>query len=78
MFAILNRAVGLEGLTKSEAEGIIGIPIKMTLPYMGSNFTLANNLNQPITTKYPRDTASIVFKDATESMINLVRRLRSR
>lgn len=78
IYAILNRAVGLEGLTKSEAEGIIGIPIKMTMPYMGSNFTLANNLNQPITTKYPRDTASIVLKDATESMIKLAHQLRIR
>jgi len=78
IYAILNRAVGLEGLTKSEAEGIIGMPIKMTMPYMGSNFTLANNLNQPITTKYPRDTASIVLKDATESMIKLVHSLRAR
>jgi hypothetical protein len=74
----LNRAVGLEGVTKSEAEGIIGIPIKMTMPYMGSNFTLANNLNQPITTKYPRDTASIVLKDAAESMVKLAHQLRSR
>lgn len=78
IYAILNRAVGLEGLTKSEAEGIIGIPIKMTMPYMGSNFTLANNLNQPITTKYPRDTASIVLKDAAESMVKLAHQLRSR
>ena len=78
IYAILNRAVGLEGLTKSEAEGIIGIPIKMTMPYMGSNFTLANNLNQPITTKYPRDTASIVLKDATESMVKLAHSLRAR
>lgn len=78
IYAILNRAVGLEGVTKSEAEGIIGMPIKMMLPYMGSNFTLANNLNQPITTKYPRDTASIVFKDAAESMVKLVHHLRSR
>ena len=78
IYAILNRAVGLEGLTKNEAEGIIGIPIKLTMPYMGSNFTLANNLNQPITTKYPRDTASIVLKDATESMVKLVHSLRAR
>ena len=78
IFAILNRAIGLEGLTKSEAEGIIGMPIKMTMPYMGGNFTLANNLNQPITTKYPRDTATFVLKDATESMMKLVKSLRAR
>jgi len=78
IYAILNRAVGLEGLTKSEAETIIGIPIKTMIPYMGSNFTLANNLNQPITTKYPKDTASIVLKEAAENMVKLARRQRAR
>ena len=78
IYAILNRAVGLEGLTKAEAEGIIGLTIKTTLPYMGSNFSLANNLNQPITTKYPTDTASIIFKETAGDMLRLVQRLRAR
>ena len=78
IYAILNRAVGLDGLTKAEAEGIIGLTIKTTLPYMGSNFALANNLNQPITTKYPRDTASIIFKETAADMLRLARRLRAR
>ncbi len=77
IYAILNRAVGLEGLTKTEAEGIIGIPIKTMIPYMGSNFTLANNLNQPITIKYPKDTASIVLKEAAENMVKFARRQRA-
>jgi len=78
VYGILNRAVGLEGLTKAEAEQIIGFPIKTTLPYMGSNFTLANNLNQPIIVKYPKDTASIVFKNTAEEMVKLARQLRAR
>ena len=78
IYAILNRAVGLDGLTKTEAEGILGIPIKTMIPYMGSNFTLANNLNQPITTKYPKDTASMVLKEAAENMVKLARRQRAR
>ena len=78
VYAILNRAVGLEGLTKTEAEKIIGFPIKMTLPYMGSNFALANNLNQPIITKYPKDTATIIFKDTAGDMVKLARQLRAR
>jgi pilus assembly protein CpaE len=77
IYAILNRAVGLEGLTKAEAEEIIGITIKTTLPYMGSNFALANNLNQPITTKYPTDTASIIFKETAGDMVRLTQRLRA-
>ena len=78
VYAILNRAVGLEGLTKTEAEKIIGFPIKTTLPYMGSNFALANNLNQPIITKYPKDTATIIFKDTADGMVKLARQMRAR
>jgi hypothetical protein len=73
----LNRAVGLEGATKAEAEQIIGLPIKTTMPYMGGNFALANNLNQPITTKYPTDTASIILKDLAMNMVKTSRILRS-
>ncbi|MCK6539864.1 MAG: hypothetical protein L6Q26_07385, partial [Anaerolineales bacterium] len=78
VYAILNRAVGLEGLTKTEAEDIIGFPIRTTFPYMGSNFALANNLNQPIVTKYPKDTASIIFKESAAEMVRLARQLRAR
>ena len=78
IYVILNRALGLEGLTKAEAEQIIGLPIKTTLPYMGGNFALANNLNQPITVKYPTDTASIILKAAAEEIVSLARHLRTR
>jgi pilus assembly protein CpaE len=78
MYVILNRAVGLEGVTKTQAEEMIGLPIKTTMPYMGSNFSLANNLNQPITIKYPTDTASIIFKETATDMVKLAQRLRGR
>lgn len=78
IYAILNRAVGLEGLTKTEAEEIIGFPIKTTMPYMGSNFALANNLNQPIIKKYPQDTASIILKETAGEIVKLARNLRAR
>lgn len=78
MYTILNRAVGLEGATKAEAEVIIGLPIKTTVPYMGGNFTLANNLHQPITTKYPNDTTSIIFKETGADMAKTALRLQKR
>lgn len=78
VYTILNRAVGLEGLTKTQAEEIIGLPIKTTMPNMGGNFALANNLNQPITVKYPTDTASIVLKGAAQDIVNLAHRLRQK
>jgi pilus assembly protein CpaE len=76
IYTILNRAVGLEGVTKTQAEEMIGLPIKTTMPYMGGNFALANNLNQPLTVKYPTDTVSIILKGAAEEIVSLTRRLR--
>jgi pilus assembly protein CpaE len=78
VFAILNRAVGLEGLTKAEAEEIIGLSIQTVIPYMGGNFALANNLNQPIIEKYPEDTTTIVLKETANNMINLANKLRNK
>ena len=77
MFTILNRAAGLEGLTKIEAEKIIGIDIKTAMPYLGGNFSLANNQHVPITVKFPTDTASIVLKDTARQMVDQARRLRA-
>ena len=77
VYAILNRAVGLDGLTKTEAETIVEIEIKKTMPYLGSNFALANNLNQPITVKYPTDTASMILKETADDMVKLAKRLRA-
>ena len=77
IYALLNRAVGLEGSTKAEAEEIIGLPIKTTMPYLGGNFALANNLNQPIMLKYPTDTSAIILKGAADEIVSLTRRLRS-
>ena len=68
VFAILNRAVGLEGLTKMEAEKILGLEIKLMVPYMMGNFALANNQHVPILTKFPVDTASMVLKQAALEM----------
>lgn len=68
VFPILNRAVGLEGLTKAEAEKILGIDIKLTMPYMMGNFTVANNQNTPISVKFPTDTATMILKQAAIEM----------
>jgi pilus assembly protein CpaE len=76
-YAILNRAVGLEGLTKAEAEEIIDLPIRAALPYMGGSFALANNLNQPIILKYPENTASLVFQGDANEMIKIANKLRT-
>jgi len=77
IYPILNRAVGLEGVTKTEAETILGIRIKTMMPYMGGNFSLANNLNQPITIKYPNDTASLILRELAADMVRTAHTLHS-
>ncbi|MEW6400771.1 MAG: response regulator [Chloroflexota bacterium] len=77
VYPILNRAVGIEGLTKPEAEKILDFEIKTAMPYLGSNFTVANNQHLPFSLKFPKDTAAIVFKETTRAMVDLARRLRT-
>lgn len=77
IFTVLNRAVGLEGLSKVEAEKILGIDIKFTIPFLGSNFTFANNNHFPFSIKFPNDTAVFVFKDIAKEMSSLARKLRA-
>ncbi|HEY9151712.1 MAG TPA: response regulator [Anaerolineales bacterium] len=77
VYAILNRAVGLEGMTKAEAEKIIGLDIKTSVPYLGSNLALANNQHVPFSQKFPKDTTAIVFKETAQQMADLAHRLRS-
>lgn len=76
VYTILNRAVGLEGLTKAEAESMIGLTIHIALPHLGGNFALANNLHKPLSLKYPNDTAAIVLKDAATQMVSQAKRVR--
>lgn len=77
VYTILNRAVGLEGLSKAEAEKMIGIPINATMPNLSSNLSFANAHHQPFTLKFPRDTATIIFRDTAKEMIALARKLRA-
>ncbi len=68
IYPIMNRAVGLEGLTKGEVEKLLGLQIRVTVPYMGSNFTLANNRHEPVTLKYPDDTIALTLNEAVSDM----------
>jgi pilus assembly protein CpaE len=78
VYVIINRAVGLEGLTKAEAEEILALPINTAIPYMGSNFVLANNLHQPLIEKYPGDSASIAIKETAAELVSLAESIRKK
>jgi len=76
IYSILNRAVGLEGLSKAEAEKFLGISITAAMPFLSSNFAFANSQHQPFTLKFPKDTASFVFLEIAREMTALARRSR--
>lgn len=76
IFTILNRAVGLEGLSKGEVETAIGIKVNAMMPYLGTQFAFANDQHQPFTLKFPKNTASIIFQDTARDMAAIVRKLR--
>lgn len=77
IYTMLNRAIGLEGLSKTEAEKVLKISIKSAVPYLGSNFALANNQHQPFSLKFPKDTASVVFMEAAKEMSTLAEKMRA-
>jgi pilus assembly protein CpaE len=70
-YLIQNRAVGLEGLTRLELEKRIGLPIGITMPYMGDNFTVANNRHEPLATRLQNDSSVLLLKQAANQMIEM-------
>lgn len=77
LFTILNRHAGLEGLSKREAEQMLGIQIHTALPYLGTNFGFANSQHKPYTLKFPNDTATIIFQESARDMAAQARKVRS-
>jgi len=68
VYPFINRAVGLEGFSKSEVEEKLGLVIPNAIPFMGRNFTLANNQHQPILNKFPDDAATIAIRQAVHQV----------
>ncbi|MBI3167320.1 MAG: response regulator [Chloroflexi bacterium] len=77
IYTILNRHAGLEGLSKREAETMLGIEVNTAIPYLGTNFGFANSQHRPFTLKFPNDTASIIFHDSARDMVDLAHKIRS-
>jgi len=71
VYAIQNRAVGLEGLTKSELEKTIGLPVRLTIPYMGDNLTVANNRHEPILTRFASDSIAMLLKQVAAQVVEV-------
>lgn len=77
VYAIMNRAIGLEGVSKPDAEKILGLEIKTAMPYLGNHFAMANDQHQPFSLKFPKETATIVLRETAQQMTEMAQRLRS-
>jgi pilus assembly protein CpaE len=73
MYVSMNRPVGLAGLTREQAEKIIGLPIQAAMPYLAENLSLANYQNRPYCMKFPGDTASIILTETARQMVELAK-----
>jgi pilus assembly protein CpaE len=76
IYTVLNRAVGLEGLTKPEVEKVLDLPIQSAVPYLGGHITMANNQHVPFSQKFATETASIIFLEIARNVRQLARQRR--
>ncbi len=70
IYPLLNRAVGLEGMNRAEIEKELALPILGMLPYIGGDFSMANNLHQPLAVKFPKATASFALQQFTQELLS--------
>jgi pilus assembly protein CpaE len=74
VYPLLNRAVGLQGLTKTEVEKKLGFQVRITIPNMGDNFTVANNRHEPILLKFPTDSSVLVIEQTSRQIVEMSKR----
>lgn len=72
LFPLINRAVGLEGLTKQEIDEMLDLKTVSIFPYMKGEFTHANNRHEPISKKYPGDVGTITLNDIKKSILERI------
>jgi pilus assembly protein CpaE len=77
VYLILNRVGGAEGLSKAQAEQTIGLPIRVTMPFLGENLALANNQHKPYVDKYAGDTATIILRRAAQEITEVAKKRRA-
>ncbi len=77
VYPVLNRVIGPEGLSKSDAERLLGLQIQATIPYMMGNMTLSNNQHLPVSRHLPNDTAVMMLSQVSRDIVHLARQGRS-
>jgi Flp pilus assembly CpaE family ATPase len=68
LFVVINRAVGLAGLTKDQIEATLRLPVAGTIPYGGPDFTLILNQAKPFAAVHPDQTISLMIRELVEDL----------
>ena len=76
LFPVINRAVGLAGLTKPEVEDRLRLPVAGTIPHGGADFTELLNQAKPFTEVHPNHPVSITARGLVEILESRVSRRR--
>jgi MinD-like ATPase involved in chromosome partitioning or flagellar assembly/ActR/RegA family two-component response regulator len=79
VYMLMNRTIGLvDDFSKNEAERIMGIPIQDVVPYMGPNFSLANNQHLPVLQTMPDDAAAMKLDQIAKQIFETARKTHSK
>lgn len=63
---VLNRAVGLDGLSRPDLERELGLAVCSLVPHLSDQFVLANNQHVPLTTRLASNTVLFTLQDLTD------------
>lgn len=74
-FVVSNRPLGAEDLTGPPLETALGRPVDRGIPYIGRNFSLANNFHAPLLLRFPEDPASDAIRDIAGMLLERLKRL---
>jgi len=69
MFPVLNRAVGLEGMSRVELEAELGFKVAGLIPHLDNDFTLANHQHQPVINHVHNESTRFVFRDLAAELL---------
>lgn len=72
LFLIMNRAVGLGGMSKAEIEEELKLPIAGTVPYAAADFTVAVNQGQPFVARYANHSVTMMIEELTKELARLI------
>jgi MinD-like ATPase involved in chromosome partitioning or flagellar assembly/CheY-like chemotaxis protein len=69
IFPVLNRAVGVEGLSRPDLERELGMNMVALVPNMGGSFSFTNNQNLPLEARFPEDTVTYTLQDIAGNLL---------